>query len=107
MKKSWGCWPIDGNWQLHHQLTAARPVHQHGHRGALGAVAEAGSPPVADRAALSWVGWVQKGDQITPFALNIAMAGAADAPRREQLARASLQALGFLPSIPALPAPAP
>ena len=45
-----------------------------------------------------WVGWVQKGDQITPFALNIAMAGAADAPKREQLGRSSLQALGILPT---------
>ncbi|MFM7639957.1 MAG: class D beta-lactamase [Cyanobium sp.] len=44
-----------------------------------------------------WVGWVQRGDRITPFALNLAMAGAADAPKREQLGRASLQALGILP----------
>ena len=44
-----------------------------------------------------WVGWVQKGDQITPFALNLAMAGAADAPKRQQIGRASLQALGLLP----------
>lgn len=44
-----------------------------------------------------WVGWVQKGNQITPFALNIAMAGAADAPKRERLGRASLRALGVLP----------
>lgn len=47
-----------------------------------------------------WVGWVRKGDQITPFALNIAMAGAADAPQREQLGRSSLQALGILPTPP-------
>ncbi|WP_416223505.1 class D beta-lactamase [Synechococcus sp. CBW1107] len=47
-----------------------------------------------------WVGWVQKGDQITPFALNIAMAGAADAPKRERLGRSSLQALGILPGPP-------
>ncbi len=46
------------------------------------------------------VGWVQRGDRITPFALNLAMAGAADAPKREQLGRASLQALGILPSSP-------
>lgn len=52
-----------------------------------------------------WVGWVQKGDQITPFALNIAMASAADAPKREQLGRASLQALGILPSAPRGQAP--
>jgi beta-lactamase class D len=44
-----------------------------------------------------WVGWVQRGERITPFALNLAMAGAADAPKREQLGRASLHALGILP----------
>jgi beta-lactamase class D len=54
-----------------------------------------------------WVGWVQKGDQITPFALNIAMAGAADAPKREQLGRRSLQALGILPTPPRGPVLAP
>ncbi|MFM7268017.1 MAG: class D beta-lactamase [Cyanobium sp.] len=57
-----------------------------------------------------WVGWVQQGERITPFALNLAMKGAADAPRREQLGRASLQALGILPSAPLGPAamgPAP
>jgi beta-lactamase class D len=42
------------------------------------------------------VGWGQRGERITPFALNLAMAGAADAPRREQLGRASLHALGIL-----------
>lgn len=47
-----------------------------------------------------WVGWVQRGNQITPFALNIAMAGAADAPKRERLGRSSLQALGILPTPP-------
>jgi beta-lactamase class D len=54
-----------------------------------------------------WVGWVQKGDQITPFALNIAMAGAADAPKRERLGRSSLQALGILPTPPRGPVLAP
>lgn len=54
-----------------------------------------------------WVGWVQKGDQITPFALNIAMAGASDAPKREQLGRSSLQALGILPTPPRGPLLAP
>lgn len=54
-----------------------------------------------------WVGWVQKGDQITPFALNIAMAGAADAPKRERLGRSSLQALGILPTPPRGPVFAP
>jgi beta-lactamase class D len=50
-----------------------------------------------------WVGWVQKGDQITPFALNLAMAGASDAPKREQLGRASLHVLGLLPQRPQAP----
>jgi beta-lactamase class D len=54
-----------------------------------------------------WVGWVQRGKQITPFALNIAMAGAADAPKREQLGRSSLQALGILPTPPRGPVLAP
>ncbi|MFM9073879.1 MAG: class D beta-lactamase [Cyanobium sp.] len=44
-----------------------------------------------------WVGWVQQGQRITPFAMNMDMAGPADAPKREQLGRASLQALGMLP----------
>jgi beta-lactamase class D len=51
-----------------------------------------------------WVGWVQRDAQITPFALNIAMAGAADAPNREQLGRASLRVLGILPAASAQPA---
>ncbi|MDM7953872.1 MAG: penicillin-binding transpeptidase domain-containing protein [Cyanobium sp. CZS 25K] len=51
-----------------------------------------------------WVGWVQKGDQITPFALNIAMAGSADAPKREQLGRSSLQAAAPQPTPPRVPA---
>lgn len=54
-----------------------------------------------------WVGWLQKGDQITPFALNIALAGAADAPKRERLGRSSLQALGILPTPPRGPVLAP
>jgi beta-lactamase class D len=54
-----------------------------------------------------WVGWVQKEDRITPFALNIAMAGAADAPKREQLGRASLRVLGILPQPSRAPVPAP
>lgn len=45
-----------------------------------------------------WVGWLRRGDRITPFALNIAMGSSADAPRREQLGRRSLQLLGFLPN---------
>lgn len=54
-----------------------------------------------------WVGWVRKGERITPFALNIAMAGAADAPKRERLGRSSLQALGILPTPPRGSVPAP
>ena len=45
-----------------------------------------------------WVGWVQRGERITPFALNITMQGSADAPKREQLGRRSLQLLGVLPA---------
>ena len=51
-----------------------------------------------------WVGWVRRGDRITPFALNIAMNGASDAHWREELGRRSLQALGILPA-PATPQP--
>jgi beta-lactamase class D len=54
-----------------------------------------------------WVGWVRRGERITPFALNIAMAGSADAPKREQLGRSSLQALGILPQRPRGTVPAP
>ena len=46
-----------------------------------------------------WVGWVERGDQITSFALNITMRGSSDAPKREQLGRASMQALGVLPRV--------
>lgn len=45
-----------------------------------------------------WVGWVQQGTRIIPFAMNMDMAGPADAPMREQLGRASLQVLGVLPA---------
>ena len=44
-----------------------------------------------------WVGWVQQGERITPFALNIAMSGSSDAPKREQLGRRSLQLMDVLP----------
>jgi len=54
-----------------------------------------------------WVGWVQRGNQITPFALNIAMASAADAPKRERLGRSNLKALGILPTPPRGPVLAP
>jgi beta-lactamase class D len=52
-----------------------------------------------------WVGWVQRGSEITPFALNIAMTGAADAPKREQLGRSSLESLGILPPLAKKPVP--
>lgn len=45
-----------------------------------------------------WVGWVQRGDQVYPFALNIAMSGSADAPKRERLGRESLKALDIIPT---------
>ena len=45
-----------------------------------------------------WVGWVKRGDQVYPFALNIAMRGSADAPKREQLGRESLRALKIIPT---------
>ena len=44
-----------------------------------------------------WVGWVRRGDQITPFALNIDMIGPEDARKREPLGSRSLQVLGILP----------
>lgn len=52
-----------------------------------------------------WVGWVKRGQRITPFALNITMAGASDAPKREELGRASLRALGVLPATQSLARP--
>jgi beta-lactamase class D len=54
-----------------------------------------------------WVGWVQRGDRVVPFALNIDMAGSLDAPQRERLGRASLRALGILPASPPTPRPNP
>ena len=44
-----------------------------------------------------WVGWVQKGDEIYSFALNIDMSTMADGPRRIELGKACLTALGVLP----------
>lgn len=43
-----------------------------------------------------WVGWVQKGERIYAFALNMDMQTAADASKRVALGKASLQALGLL-----------
>ena len=45
-----------------------------------------------------WVGWVQKGDEIYSFALNIDMPLLEDGPRRIELAKACLTALGVLPA---------
>lgn len=44
-----------------------------------------------------WVGWVQKGDEIYSFALNIDMPQLTDGPRRIELGKACLAALGVLP----------
>jgi beta-lactamase class D len=43
-----------------------------------------------------WVGWVQKDKRIYAFALNIDMQNAADASKRVELGKASLEALGVL-----------
>jgi beta-lactamase class D len=43
-----------------------------------------------------WVGWVQKGDLMYPFALNIDIQKAPDASKRVELGMASLKALGIL-----------
>jgi beta-lactamase class D len=43
-----------------------------------------------------WVGWVQKGDRIYAFALNMDIRQAADAAKRIELGKASLGALGIL-----------
>ena len=48
-----------------------------------------------------WVGWVERPDGAVFFALNIDMAGAADVPKREAIARAILGDLGALPGRPA------
>ncbi|MDE2598159.1 MAG: class D beta-lactamase [Rhodocyclaceae bacterium] len=45
-----------------------------------------------------WVGWVQKGDEIYAFALNIDMPGMADGPKRIELGKACLKTLGVLPA---------
>lgn len=43
-----------------------------------------------------WVGWVQKGDLMYPFALNIDIQKASDASKRIKLGKASLKVLGIL-----------
>lgn len=49
-----------------------------------------------------WVGWVERGASLHGFALNIDMAGIADAPKRERIGRRLLQHFGVWP--PAAPA---
>ncbi len=44
-----------------------------------------------------WVGWVEKGERIDTFALNLDIKEAADGAKREEFARASLTTLGILP----------
>ncbi len=43
-----------------------------------------------------WVGWVQKGERVYAFALNLDIQNAADASKRIELGKASLKALGVL-----------
>lgn len=43
-----------------------------------------------------WVGWVEKGSHVYPFALNIDIRQASDASKRIELGKAGLQALGLL-----------
>lgn len=43
-----------------------------------------------------WVGWVQKGDKLYSFALNMDMQQASDAAKRIELGKASLKILGVL-----------
>ena len=47
-----------------------------------------------------WVGWVQKGDEIYSFALNIDMPSMVDASKRIELGKECLRALGVLPPAP-------
>ena len=42
-----------------------------------------------------WVGWLERDGRIHAFALNMDMGGAADAPKRMELGKASLRALGL------------
>ena len=43
-----------------------------------------------------WVGWVQKGERVYAFAVNLDIQNAADAPKRIELGKSSLKALGVL-----------
>jgi beta-lactamase class D len=44
-----------------------------------------------------WVGWVERGGRVYPFALNLDLGGRADADLRLSLGRAALKATGVLP----------
>lgn len=45
-----------------------------------------------------WVGWVERGGIVLPFALNIDIHGEADAPKRQAIGKALLVKLGVYPS---------
>jgi len=45
-----------------------------------------------------WVGWMQKGEDIYAFALNVDMPDASDESRRVEFGKACLKALGVLPA---------
>jgi beta-lactamase class D len=45
-----------------------------------------------------WVGWVERGRRITPFALNLDIRGRADGELRQRLGRQALVQLGVLPA---------
>lgn len=47
-----------------------------------------------------WVGWVQRGERIYPFALNIDIYRSADARKRVELGKTALRTLGILPAAP-------
>ncbi len=47
-----------------------------------------------------WVGWVKNGEHWYSFALNMDIARAEDLPRRVELGKAALRALGVLPETP-------
>lgn len=46
-----------------------------------------------------WVGWIERGDRVTTFALNIDMAAAAQAPKRLDLGKALLARLDLYSSV--------
>ena len=45
-----------------------------------------------------WVGWVERGGKVYAFALNMDMATEAEAPKRQQIAKALLAELGVWPA---------